>query len=359
MTAGVWLDDAAAADGHAGRGQAQHEQVTPGERHFVLQPDLYPGFLARLQLVLVEQRQLAERLSGAGMEAHFGVVTHRARVSNQAQMRVYGAGRLEAARGRQHLAAPQVFDRQATQVDRCAGAGRHRLQLLAVTLQAADAGPQPTRLDLQLLAQVQLTVDQRASHHRAEARDGEHAIDRQTRPAGIGPRALSGQQVLDDVDEVVESDPRRGRARHHRDAPQRSGTQKLFHVGLDQVEPLVVDQVALGQGDHAVRDAQQVEYGDVLAGLGHHAFVGGDHQQGDVDSAYAGEHVVDEALVAGHVDDRHFDPIRQPQPGEAEVDGHAALLLLLESVGIDAGQRADQRRLAVIDVARRPDDSHR
>ncbi len=56
--------------------------------------------------------------------------------------------------------------------------------------------------------------------------------------------------------------------------------------------------------DHdAALDAEQIEDGQVLAGLGHHAFVGGDDQQGQVDAADAGQHVLDEALVAGHVDD--------------------------------------------------------
>ena len=41
----------------------------------------------------------------------------------------------------------------------------------------------------------------------------------------------------------------------------------------------------------------------VLAGLRHHAVVGGDHQQREVDAGDAGEHVAHEALVAGHVDE--------------------------------------------------------
>ena len=46
-----------------------------------------------------------------------------------------------------------------------------------------------------------------------------------------------------------------------------------------------------------------------------------------------------------------------PRPvGKAEVDGDAARLLLLEPVGVDAGQLAHQRGLAVIDVAGGADD---
>ena len=42
--------------------------------------------------------------------------------------------------------------------------------------------------------------------------------------------------------------------------------------------------------------------------------------------------------------------------GEAELDGDPALLLLLEPVGVDAGQRPDERGLAVVDVAGGADD---
>ena len=97
----------------------------------------------------------------------------------------------------------------------------------------------------------------------------------------------------------------------------------------------------------------------MLAGLRHHAFVGGDDQQGEVDAADAGQHVLDEALVAGHVDDAHLLAAGQLQPGEAEVDGHAPLLLLLEAVGVDARERLHEGRLAVVDVAGRADDAQR
>ena len=48
----------------------------------------------------------------------------------------------------------------------------------------------------------------------------------------------------------------------------------------------------------------------MLGGLWHRALVGGDDQQGGVDAAHAGQHVLDEALVARHVDDA--DPRRRP-----------------------------------------------
>ena len=69
-----------------------------------------------------------------------------------------------------------------------------------------------------------------------------------------------------------------------------------------------------------------------------------------------GQHVLDETLVARHVHEAEPQRRRQFQVREAEVDGDAAALLFFQAVGVDAGQRLDQRRLAVIDVARRADD---
>ena len=52
-----------------------------------------------------------------------------------------------------------------------------------------------------------------------------------------------------------------------------------------------------------MRIPEQLDDGEVLARLRHDAVVGRDDQQHEVDAADAGEHVADEALVAGHVDD--------------------------------------------------------
>ena len=75
----------------------------------------------------------------------------------------------------------------------------------------------------------------------------------------------------------------------------------------------------------------------------------------EVDAAGAGEHVVHEPLVAGHVDEADH-AVAGRHVGEAEVDGDAAGLLLLQPVGVDAGQRPHQAGLAVVDVAGGADD---
>ena len=82
----------------------------------------------------------------------------------------------------------------------------------------------------------------------------------------------------------------------------------------------------------------------VFAGLRHDALVCRDHEQDGVDAAGASQHVLHEALVAGHVDERErslaVDPV-----GEAEIDGDPACLFFLQPIGIDPGQRENQRLL--------------
>ena len=89
----------------------------------------------------------------------------------------------------------------------------------------------------------------------------------------------------------------------------------------------------------------------MLTGLRHDRLVGGDHQEGEVDTAYASEHVADETLVAGDVDDAGLLAAGQGEPCEAEVYGEAALLLLDKAVRVDTGHGLNEGRLTMVDVA--------
>ncbi len=113
--------------------------------------------------------------------------------------------------------------------------------------------------------------------------------------------------------------------------------------------------VGLGDRDDALLDPQRREHLRVLERLRHHAVVGGDDHEVAVDPGRPGHHRPHEALVARHVDDRDVPSGGQHEGREPELDRHAAGLLLGEAVGVDAGQRVHERRLAVVDVAGRPE----
>ncbi len=71
----------------------------------------------------------------------------------------------------------------------------------------------------------------------------------------------------------------------------------------------------------------------------------------------AGDHGLDELLVAGDVDeDDLLLVVRVVEEDEAELDRHAPLFFLGQGVGVDAGQGPDEGALAVVDVAGRADD---
>ena len=83
---------------------------------------------------------------------------------------------------------------------------------------------------------------------------------------------------------------------------------------------------------------------EVLARLRHDRLVGGHDQQHGVDPVRPGEHVADEALVAGDVDERQRRAVGQEAVREAQVDRDPALPLLLEAIGIGPGQRLGRAR---------------
>ena len=68
-----------------------------------------------------------------------------------------------------------------------------------------------------------------------------------------------------------------------------------------------------------------------------------------------GQRVVQEAFVPGDVDEADLEVVAR-QMREAQVDRDAALLLLAPAIAVDTGQRLDQRRLAVVDMAGSADD---
>ena len=118
-----------------------------------------------------------------------------------------------------------------------------------------------------------------------------------------------------------------------------------------QRQPVGVHQVGLGKHKQPVAQLKQIENMQMLLGLGHAAFVGGDNKEGSVDPADAGQHIFDEALVTGHINDAHLPPTGQPQVRKAQIDRHLAALLFGKAIRIDAGKRKHQRRFAVVNVA--------
>ncbi len=61
--------------------------------------------------------------------------------------------------------------------------------------------------------------------------------------------------------------------------------------------------------------------------------------------------------MARHVDQAHDLATRQRQLAKAKLNRHAATTLNFQAVGVFARQRLDERRLTVVDMARRANDN--
>ncbi len=82
----------------------------------------------------------------------------------------------------------------------------------------------------------------------------------------------------------------------------------VAHLGLGELRHVRRHQVALRERHDARLHPQQVEDRDVLARLGHRAFVGGHHQEHEIDAGRAGHHRAHESLVPGHVHHAEREP---------------------------------------------------
>ena len=143
---------------------------------------------------------------------------------------------------------------------------------------------------------------------------------------------------------------------HHRRTRQERTRDKFLHLQPHQVQHLAVHQVGLGDDDQAAANSQQLADVEVLARLRFDGLVAGDDQHDQIDAAHARQHVLHKALVAGNVDESDAQILAQIQMSEPQIDGDAAALLFLPAVGVGAGERQNQRRLSVVNVAGRSND---
>ena len=235
--------------------------------------------------------------------------------------------------------------------------------------------------DLDLLADLDHAALDAPGRDRAPALDAEHVLDRHDerlvdRALGVGDVGVDRvEQLLDaGVGRVVGvvgglEGLERGAA-DDGDVVAREVVlgQQLADLELDEVEQLgVVDHVALVEEHDHVGHLDLAGQEDVLAGLGHRAVGGGDHEDRAVHLGGAGDHVLDVVGVPGAVDvrvvarlglvldvgDRDRDAALALFGGVVDRVERAVLRLALE--GEVLGDRGRERRLAVVDVADRAD----
>ena len=347
----------AAADGDDGRVGADHEAIAWQRDDRGLQPEPATGGLAGLELLAIDQEHSRHHLLGAHMKAHPVALLERPRRVLQELERGIGEDRRqEPARRRDDVPALDGRPFHRLEVHRGALPRRCAHHGAAVHLEAAHLGPDAPRIHLEPIVHGEDAGGERPGDHGAEAPHREHAVDGEPGRLVGGLGRDGPGQLRERGTQLREPCPRLDRHRHDGTAAEEGGREQAPHVVAHQLDPVGVGQIGLGQGHQPRLDAQERADGQMLARLGHHALVGRDHEHDEVDAAHSGQHVLDEALVAGHVHDLDGGTTRLLEEGEAEVDGDPARFLLGQAVGVGAGQRLDERGLAVVDVPGRSHD---
>ena len=310
------------------------------------------------------QRDAAQKLRGAAVETHARPLAQRARLGQQVEPGIEQPRRLERAAIGQRVSPRNVRHVDAAQVDRDPPTGLRRRLRPAVHLQASDPGVALLRQHHQLLLGLQTPRHQRARDDGAKPLHREHAIDRE--PDGSVSAAHRHRRRHRHERRLQHLQPV-SCARRHRDngdVGEKRPRHELVDLQARELQRLAIAQVALRDDDEPRGYMQQPADVKVFARLRHHRLVRRDDEHHEVDAADAGEHVLDEPLVARHVDEREvhvrlcisFGGPSRLEVGEAKVDRDAALLLFLEAVRIGAGEGADEGALAVVDVACGADD---
>jgi len=100
-----------------------------------------------------------------------------------------------------------------------------------------------------------------------------------------------------------------------------------------------------------VADFEELANLQMLPGLGHDPLIGSDDEGHQVDAGCPGHHVLDELLMARNVNDSEDLATGERQMGEPQFNGNPALLLLLQTVCVDACEGFDKRGLSMVDVS--------
>ena len=197
------------------------------------------------------------------------------------------------------------------------------------------------RQHAELLSDAHFGAHRSTGDDDAVSLDDERAIQGKPEDAGGAARREAVELVHDLLAQFVETGAGYRRHLDYRRIDERGAVCEQFDLVADVADSRGVGEVSLGDHEDAAARAEQMQDVEMLLGLRHNPVVGCDGEQHEVDAVGAGEHVADEALVAGDVDDAGASAVGQREVGEAEIDRNPALLFLLEAVGVLPGERPD------------------
>ena len=111
---------------------------------------------------------------------------------------------------------------------------------------------------------------------------------------------------------------------------RRPFTQDLKFL-VDVADSRLRGEVGFRDHEDGASNPEQMQDVEMLLRLRHHAVVGRDGEEHQVDAVGAGEHVPDESLVARHVHDARAGVVRQSQIGGTPGRWRSPLFFFLEA----------------------------
>src|ERR1700677_2059522 len=138
-------------------------------------------------------------------------------------------------------------------------------------------------------------------------------------------------------------------------AVKKRAANKCLYLRVDCFEPRRAHGIDFGDCRQTSTNAEQRADSEMFFGLRLDSLFSGDDQHDGVDATGSRKHVADEQTVSRHVDKTDSQPSSIGcdciQRREAKIDGNAAPFFLRQAISVNSGERTDQGRLAVIDMA--------
>ena len=221
-----------------------------------------------------------------------------------------------------------------------------------VVLNAADAYGDTSRFDNEFVTDASLAASDAPGDDRAVSGDGKTAIDgHPERAGGCGTHAggLSGR-LLQDLLEFLDPGTGRGAGAHQRSGLEKRSLNQLAHFFFNQIDPTGFREVALREDQDAGGQIEHPENVEVFSGLAVDRVIRGDDEEGQIHPGGSSQHVANESFVTWDIDDAKSVGA-DDEFGEAQFDRDAPFFFFGKSVGVDAREGSNKRRLAVIDVS--------
>ncbi len=240
------------------------------------------------------------------------------------------------------MATLDLFVMDAGQVDGRSLTALDRFDLPAVIVQTADASFESVRLHNRRIPDRYGTARNAARNDGAVTGNREGPINRHTKRlpdrleiccvASVCSVGGRGQCQL----QFFQAKQRFRAGPNDRRTGQERTIDQLANLRFHQIDPVRVREVALRQRNNSGGQVEKPEHIHVFSRLWLHRIVGGNDQHRQVHSGGTSQHLANEFLMPGYIDDAQ-SVFAQIKLGKAQFDCDAAAFFFGKSIGIGSG----------------------